>query len=263
MRELLNWYRHHQPLHAIGSRIVAWIHSLGLACFLVGHLLSNRCNLSRILREVYKLGVLSLPIIIIAGFFVGMVLALQGYYALSDFGAENTVGAFVALTLTRELAPVLGAILFAGRSGSSISTEIGLMKTTEQLSALDLMGIDPINYVYQPRFIAGLISVPILTVIFMAVGLIGAWLVSVRILGIDDGIFWSQMQANMSWQNDVINGMIKSICFGFVVCWIAIFFGHSCVPSSEGVGKATTSTVVFASLFVLGLDFILTALMFD
>ena len=247
----------------LGTNIIKSIECLGDATILLYYILVTPGASKNIFKEIYKLGVQSLPIIVVSGFFVGMVLGLQGYYTLTDFGAEDSIGVFVTLTLTRELAPVITAILFAGRSGSAMVTEIGLMKTTEQLAALDLMGIDPMRYVYRPRLVASVISVPALVMIFMAVGIIGAWLVSVPVLGIDDGSFWSQMQSQVSWRLDVMNGMIKSLFFGVAVSWLAVYFGHSCVPSSEGVGSATTSTVVSSSLGVLALDFVLTAVMFN
>lgn len=217
---------------------------------------------SLIIQQLYSVGVLSLIIIIVSGFFVGMVMGLQGYNTLVDFGAEESLGVMVALSLVRELGPVVTALLFAGRAGSALTAEIGLMKATEQLSAMEMMAVDPIRRVLTPRFIAGLISMPLLAAMFSAVGVLGGFFVGVGLLGVDDGAYWSQMQASVDLYDDVYNGVIKSIVFGFVVTWIAVFEGYDAAPTSEGVSRATTRTVVHSSLAVLGLDFILTALMF-
>jgi phospholipid/cholesterol/gamma-HCH transport system permease protein len=211
---------------------------------------------------VYAVGVLTILIIVIAGLFVGMVLGLQGYYNFVKFGAESSLGAFVALSLTRVLGPVLAALLYTGRAGSALTAEIGLMKATEQLSAMEMMAVDPIYRVVSPRFVAGFISVPLLTLLFIAVGVYGGYLVGVVQLGLDDGVYWSTMQEFVDFRADVVNGIIKSVVFAAVVNWIAVFQGYDAVPTSEGVSRATTRTVVFASLAVLGLDYLLTALMF-
>lgn len=216
-----------------------------------------------VVRELYSVGVLSLVIIAVSGVFVGMVLALQGYYTLVDFGAEQSVGTLVALSLTRELGPVVTALLFAGRAGSALTAEIGLMKATEQLSSMEMMAVDPERRVVAPRLLAGFIAMPLLAAIFTLLGIVGGYLVSTGMLGIDAGSFWSQMQANVSFWNDIANGVIKSLAFGVVASWIAVFEGYDCKPTSEGVSRATTRTVVNTSLAVLGLDFVLTALMFD
>lgn len=215
-----------------------------------------------LLQQLYMVGVLSLLIIVVSGFFVGMVLGLQGYNTLVDFGAEESLGTFVALTLVRELGPVVTALLFAGRAGSALTAEIGLMKTTEQLSGMEMMAVDPIKRVLAPRFYAGILSMPLLAAIFSAVGIYGGFFVGVGLLGVDEGGYWSQMQAHVDFADDIVNGVIKSVVFGVVAVWIAIYEGYDCVPSSEGVSRATTRTVVHTSLAVLGLDFILTALMF-
>ena len=215
-----------------------------------------------VLQQIYTAGVLSLAIILVAGLFVGMVLALQGYNNLVGFGAEASLGAVVALSLVRELGPVVGALLFAGRAGSALTAEVGMMKSTEQLSGMEMMAVDPFKQVIAPRFIAAFLSLPLLAAIFSAVGVLGGYLVGVELLGVDDGAYWSQMQARVDLQEDVLNGVIKSIVFGFVAAWIALFEGYDCPPTSEGVSRATTRTVVNTSLVVLGLDFILTALMF-
>lgn len=214
------------------------------------------------LAQLYSVGVLTLPLIVLAGLFVGMVLGLQAYYVLSQFGGEQSLGVMVAASLVRELGPVVTALLFAGRAGSSLTAEIGLMKTTEQLAALELMAVDPMRRVLAPRFLAGLISVPLLAAIFSAVGVIGGYFVGVGLLGLDDGTFWSQTQSKIELYKDIGNGVIKSFVFGFVALWIALFEGYDCTPTSAGVSRATTRTVVNTAFAVLALDFVLTALMF-
>jgi phospholipid/cholesterol/gamma-HCH transport system permease protein len=212
--------------------------------------------------QLYSLGVLSVLIIGVSGIFVGMVLGLQGHYILSRFGAEATLGVMVAASLVRELGPVVTALLFAGRAGSALTAEIGLMKATEQLSGLEMMAVNPVHRVLTPRFLAGFLSMPLLAAMFSALGVYGGWFVGVGLLGVDDGTYWSQMQAKIDLDEDIYNGIIKSLVFGFVCAWIAIFQGYDCVPTSEGVSRATTKTVVHSALAVLGLDFVLTALMF-
>jgi len=219
-------------------------------------------RLRLLVLQVFSVGVLSLVIIVVAGLFVGMVLGLQGYYTLVDFGAEDSLGVMVALSLVRELGPVVAALLFAGRAGSALTAEIGLMKATEQLSGMEMMAVDPLKRVIAPRFFAGVLSMPLLAAIFSAVGVMGGYLAGVGLLGVDEGAFWSQMQDRVDFHEDIMNGVIKSIVFGVVVTWIAVFEGYDAVPTSEGVSRATTRTVVYASLAVLGLDFVLTALMF-
>ena len=217
---------------------------------------------SLVVQQLFSVGVLSAFLIIISGLFVGMVLGLQGYYTLVDFGAEESLGVMVSLSLVRELGPVVSALLFAGRAGSALTAEIGLMKSTEQLSGMEMMAVDPMRRIIAPRFLAGLISMPLLAALFSAVGIYGGFLVGHGLLGIDDGAFWSQMQVKTDWYGDVLNGVIKSIVFGFVVTWIALFEGYDAIPTSEGVGRATTRTVVHSAFAILALDFILTALMF-
>ena len=215
-----------------------------------------------LLKQIYFVGVLSLVIIIVSGLFIGMVLGLQGYTILVDYGSEQAVGQMVALSLVRELAPVVTALLFAGRAGSALTAEIGLMKATEQLSSLEMIGVDPLRRIVAPRLWAGFISMPILAVIFAMVGIFGGALVSVEWLGIYEGSFWANMQNSVDFSEDILNGVIKAFVFGIVVTWIAVFQGYDCVPTSEGISQATTRTVVYSSLAVLALDFILTALMF-
>lgn len=213
-------------------------------------------------KQVYFVGVLSLIIIVVSGLFIGMVLGLQGYTILVDYGSEQAVGQMVALSLVRELAPVVTALLFAGRAGSALTAEIGLMKATEQLSSLEMIGVDPLRRIVAPRFWAGFVCLPILSAIFALVGVYGGAIVGVEWLGIYDGSFWANMQNSVDFYDDLLNGLIKAVVFGFVVTWIAVFQGYDCMPTSEGISQATTKTVVYASLAVLGLDFILTAVMF-
>jgi phospholipid/cholesterol/gamma-HCH transport system permease protein len=189
-------------------------------------------------------------------------LGLQGYTILSDFGSEAAIGQMIALTLVRELGPVVTALLFAGRAGSALTAEIGLMKATEQLSSLEMMGVDPLRRVIAPRFWAGFLAMPLLAVIFSAVGIWGGMLVGVEWLGVFEGSYWGNMQASVDFWDDVVNGVIKSVVFGFVCAWIAVYQGYACVPTSAGISSATTKTVVYSSLAVLGLDFVLTAVMF-
>jgi len=215
-----------------------------------------------LVHQLYKVGVLSLVIIVVSGLFIGMVLALQGYSILVDYGSEQAVGQMVALTLVRELGPVVAALLFAGRAGSALTAEIGLMKATEQLSSMEMMGVDPLKRVIAPRLWAGLISMPLLAVIFSAVGIFGGLLVGVEWLGVYEGSFWANMQSSVEFKEDIVNGIIKSVVFGVVCSWIAVFQGYDSEPTSEGISIATTKTVVYSSLSVLGLDFLLTAVMF-
>lgn len=251
----------------VGALVMARLETLGRGLlFMVLLLRVSPAQVLRVgawTRQLYFSGVLSLPIILVAGFFVGMVLALQSYNVLVDFNAEEQVGVMVALSLLRELGPVVSALLFAGRAGSAVTAEVGLMKSTEQLSALEMMGLDPFARVFAPRLIAALLALPLLALLFNAMGIWGGYVVSVQALGVDSGTFWSQMQASVDWQGDVMNGMIKSWVFAVVVVWIALFQGFNAIPTAEGVSLATTRTVVHSSLAVLGLDFVLTALMFD
>ena len=239
---------------------------IGRGTFFLGYTLlgfSDALVRPRLLsKQMFSVGVLSFLIISISGLFVGMVLALQGYYTLSDFGAEEALGQMIATSLVRELGPVVTALLFAGRAGSALTAEIGLMKATEQLSGMEMMAIDPLKRIISPRFLACWLSMPLLAAIFSTVGVLGGHLVGVGMLGVDDGAYWAQMQVNIDFQDDIINGIIKSIVFGFVVAWIALFEGYDAIPTSEGVSRATTRTVVSSAFSILGLDFILTALMF-
>ena len=213
--------------------------------------------------QVHFLGNYSLAIIAVSGLFVGFVLGLQGYYTLQRYGSSEALGLLVALSLVRELGPVVTALLFAGRAGTSLTAEIGLMRAGEQLSAMEMMAVDPVQRILAPRFWAGVITMPLLAAVFSAVGIIGGWIVGVLMIGIDPGAFWSQMQGGVDVWNDVANGVIKSLVFGVTVTLVALYEGWQARPTPEGVARATTRTVVMASLAVLALDFVLTALMFS
>jgi phospholipid/cholesterol/gamma-HCH transport system permease protein len=253
-------------VRAIGHRTVDMLWRLGYASrFFALILLQSGTSFRRlrlIVRELYFTGVLSLIIILVSGLFVGMVLGLQGYQTLQTYGSESALGVLVALSLVRELGPVVSALLFASRAGSAMTAEIGLMKATEQLSAMEMMAVDPIARVVAPRFWAGVISMPLLAAMFSAMGVFGGYLVGVVLIGVDEGSFWSQMQNAVDFREDIVNGVIKSFVFGVAVTWIALFEGYDAPPTAEGVSGATTRTVVTSSLAILGLDFVLTAFMF-
>lgn len=260
MKTITNW------LSNLGKSGLATTQKLGR-----GHLLLMRMLLgldevvrrpSLLVKQLFYIGVLSVLLIGLSGFFVGMVLGLQGFYILSQFGAEATLGVMVAASLVRELGPVVTALLFAGRAGSALTAEIGLMKATEQLSGLEMMAVNPMRRVLAPRFLGGIISMPLLAAMFSMFGVMGGWFVGVGLLGVDDGTYWSQMQTKIDLHEDVYNGIIKSIVFGVVCTWIALFEGYDATPTSEGLSRATTRTVVHSAFAILGLDFILTAMMF-
>jgi phospholipid/cholesterol/gamma-HCH transport system permease protein len=221
-----------------------------------------RTSFPLLVKQLYAVGVLSFAIIIVSGLFIGLVLGLQGYNILITYGSEQALGTLVSLTLVRELGPVVTALLFAGRAGSALTAEIGLMKATEQLASMEMIGVDPLRRIIAPRFWAGFISMPLLALVFSAVGIIGGMLVGVDWLGIYSGSFWANMQNSVEFFDDVVNGIIKSVVFGVAVTWIALFQGYDCEPTAEGISVATTRTVVYGSLSVLALDFILTAVMF-
>jgi phospholipid/cholesterol/gamma-HCH transport system permease protein len=255
------------PLAALGRSILDRLALLGRANLFFLRLLGALAFLFRrpglLAKQLHAVGVLSLPIILVSGLFVGMVLGLQGYANLVDFGATSSLGTVVALSLIRELGPVLTALLYAGRAGSALTAEIGLMKATEQLACMQMMAVDPFVRVLAPRFLAGCVAVPLLTALFTAVGILGGYLVAVVQLGVDGGAFWAQMQAKVLPFEDIGNGVvIKSLVFGVLANWIALFEGYEARPTSEGVSLATTRSVVVTSLAVLGWDFLLTALMF-
>jgi phospholipid/cholesterol/gamma-HCH transport system permease protein len=254
-----------RTLRSVGHRVIDRIWRLGAGTRLFFLTLAysgesfRRFHLT--IREIYSTGVMSLIIIVVSAFFVGMVLALQGYYTLQKYGSSEAIGVLVALALLRELGTVVTALLFAGRAGTAITAEIGLMKATEQLSAMEMMAVSPIARVVAPRFWAGVISMPILALLFSMVGILGGYLVAVPLIGVDDGAFWSQMKANVDVRIDIVNGIIKSLVFGVACTMIALFEGFDAPPTAEGVSRATTRTVVISSLAVLGLDFVLTAFM--
>jgi phospholipid/cholesterol/gamma-HCH transport system permease protein len=253
-------------LQGLGRATLGFFERLGRGNLFLLQTLSNLPGMllrpRLVLTQLYSVGVLTLLIVVVSGLFVGMVLGLQGYNTLVDFGAEESLGVVVALSLVRELGPVVAALLFAGRAGSALTAEIGLMKATEQLSGMEMMAVDPVQRVVAPRFVAALLSMPLLAAIFSAVGIYGGHFVGVGLLGVDDGAFWSQMQNSVDLRGDIYNGVIKSVVFGFVAGWIALFEGYDAVPTAAGVSRATTRTVVHTALVVLGLDFVLTALMF-
>ncbi len=253
-------------IEALGARINGACERLGFACrFMLAVLRHSGPSFVRFtltIREIYFAGVMSLIIISVSGLFVGMVLGLQGYDILVRYASADAVGAMVALSLLRELGPVVAALLFASRAGSAITAEIGLMKATEQLAAMEMMAVEPIARVVAPRFWGGVLSMPLLAAIFSTVGIFGGYLINVVLIGVDDGAFWSQMQAAVDLRSDVGNGIIKSFVFGVAVTWIAVFEGYDAPPTAEGVSGATTRTVVISALAILALDFVLTAFMF-
>jgi phospholipid/cholesterol/gamma-HCH transport system permease protein len=250
----------------LGSRITGAVWRLGFASrffwLILRHSGTSFRRFHLTIREIYFAGVLSLIIILVSGLFVGMVLGLQGYDTLVRYGSSEALGVLVSLSLVRELGPVVAGLLFASRAGSAITAEIGLMKTTEQLAAMEMMAVDPIARVIAPRFWAGVISMPLLAALFSAMGVFGGYLVGVKMIGVDEGSFWSQMQGAVDVREDIVNGVIKSFVFGVAVTWIALFEGYDAPPTAEGVSGATTRTVVTSSLAILGLDFILTSFMF-
>ena len=248
------WLRH--GMASLGFTVRAFFTILGSS----GGLL-RRPRL--VTEQLHFIGNRSLLIISVSGLFVGMVLGLQGYYTLNKYGSEQALGLLVALSLTRELGPVVTALLFAGRAGTSLTAEIGLMKAGEQLSAMEMMGVNPIHRVLAPRFVAGVIAMPILAAIFTAVGIIGGYLVGVQLIGVDEGAFWSQMQNGVDIWKDIANGVFKSVVFGVAVMFIALFQGYQAQPTPEDVAGATTRTVVISSLMIWWLDFMMTALMFS
>lgn len=254
-------------LPTLGRRALEVLRGLGhSAVFFVDLVRCLPAALTRFyltVAQIHAIGNYSLVIIAASGLAVGFVLALQGYYTLSRYGATESLGLLVALSLVRELGPVVTALLFAGRAGTSLTAEIGLMKAGEQLAAMEIMAVDPRSRVLAPRFLAGIISMPLLAAIFSAVGILGGYVVGVLMIGIDPGAFWSQMQGGVDVWDDVGNGIVKSIVFGVACTFVALYQGYEAKPTPEGVAQATTRTVVIASLSVLGLDFILTALMFS
>ena len=253
-------------LQQVGAVTLGMLERLGRASIFLFNILRGLpiviLRPALLVQSLYSVGVLSLLIILFSALFVGMVISLLGYVTLVDFGAEQSLGVLVALSILRELAPVLTALLYSGRAGSALTAEIGLMKATEQLASIEMMAIDPVRRIIAPRFAAGIIAVPLLTLMFMVVGIYSGYLIGSGWLGVDDGSFWSQMQSKVQWQHDILNGLLKGFIFGIAVNWIALFEGYDAMPTSEGVARATTRSVVYSALVVLGLDFVLTSLMF-
>lgn len=250
---------------ALGKNSIGWIQEIGESWLILMRAIFRKPQPIKgsllIIEQLYAVGVLSMVIIVISGAFIGMVVALQGYNTLVKFGASSALGPLVALSVTRELGPVIAALLFAGRAGSALTAEIALMKATDQLAGMSMMAVDPLKRIIAPRFWAGFFSLPMLTIVFDAIAIYSAYFVGVKWLGLSDGIFWSNMHSSVNFQDDVMNGIIKSIVFGFFITWIAVYQGYQSEPTPEGMAQATTRTVVYASLMVLGLDFILTTMM--
>jgi phospholipid/cholesterol/gamma-HCH transport system permease protein len=254
-----------KAIEQLGRNTIDRIVGVGEAAQLLARtlfLLPSWRGVGLFIDQMFRVGVLSLLIIVVSGLFIGLVLGLQGYTILVDYGSEQALGTMVALTLVRELGPVVTALLFAGRAGSALTAEIGLMKATEQLASMEMIGVDPLRRVIAPRLWAGIVSMPMLALIFSSVGILGGKFVGVDWLGVYDGSFWGNMQNNVQFLNDIVNGVIKSVVFGVVCSWIAVYQGYACMPTSAGISTATTRTVVYSSLAVLGLDFVLTAVMF-
>lgn len=249
----------------LGSSVLHRIESLGRAAIYLFQALQGWPSLGSarlLIKQLYSVGVLTVPIIIVSGLFIGMVIALQGYTNLQKFGAEQALGQVVALSLLRELGPVVSALLFAGRAGSSLTAEIGLMKATEQLASMEMIGVDPLRRIVRPRLLAGFIALPLLAQLFNTVGVLGGVLVGVEWLGVYEGSFWANMQDSVELKEDILGGMFKAIVFAVVVTWIAVAQGYETEPTATGISMATTRTVVYGSLAVLGMDFLLTALLF-
>jgi phospholipid/cholesterol/gamma-HCH transport system permease protein len=250
---------------ALGTMGVKFFEAFGRAWLLLVRSIIRKPDFKHgfpcLVDQVFNEGILSLIIIVVSALFVGMVIGLQGYNTLEKFGTTQALGQLLALSVTRELGPVVAALLFAGRACSALTAEIGLMKATEQLSGMEMMAVDPLHRIISPRFWGGVISMPILATIFSAVAIYGGYLVGVKWLGVDSGAFWSGMQSSVDFRIDVLNGIIKSVVFGVVITWIAVFEGYDCVPTAEGISRATTRTVVVSSLAILSLDFILTTMM--
>ena len=259
----MSWYHPGDVGLAVRAKLVRIGQATRLFARLLALLPATLARPALVRDQVHFLGNYSLGIIAVSGLFVGFVMALQGYYTLKGFGSTEALGQLVALSLLRELGPVITALLFAGRAGTSLTAEIGLMRAGEQLSAMEMMAVDPVRRILAPRFWAGIVAMPVLAAVFSAVGVLGGWVVAVPLIGIDAGSFWSQMQGGVDVFRDVGNGILKSIAFGFTVTFVALLQGYTAKPTPEGVSRATTRTVVAASLSVLALDFVLTALMFS
>ena len=258
----MSWYKPADVGWATRSQLANLGHGARLFFRLLGTLFSSLKRFGLIRDQLFFLGNYSLAIIAVSGLFVGFVFGLQGYYTLQQFGSSDSLGLMVTLTLVRELGPVVTALLFAGRAGTSLTAEIGLMKAGEQISVMEMMAVDPVKRILAPRFWGGVLAMPLLAAVFSATGIIGGWVVGVLMIGVDGGSFWSQIQSGVDVWQDVGNGVLKSVVFGFTVTFVALLQGFDAQPTPEGVASATTRTVVMASLAVLGLDFILTAFMF-
>ena len=254
-------------LSRLGAPLRDYVESIGYGARTFGNMLSVSPGLLRrpnlVIEQLHFIGNYSMLIITLSGLFVGMVLGLQGYYTLNKYGAEQSLGLLVALGLTRELGPVITALLFAGRAGTSLTAEIGLMKAGEQLAAMEMMAVNPLQRVLAPRFWAGVIAMPVLAAIFSAVGILGGYVVGVLLIGVDEGAFWSQMQGGVDIYKDIFNGFAKSVVFGIAITFIALYQGYEAQPTPEDVARATTRTVVISSLMIWWLDFMMTALMFS
>lgn len=259
----MTWYRPADVGFATRRTLADWGYGTRLLLRLVSLFGACAQRFGLVRDQVFFLGNYSLAIISVSGLFVGFVLGLQGYYTLQRYGSSEAVGLLVALSLVRELGPVITALLFAGRAGASLTAEIGLMRAGEQLTAMEMMAVDPVRRILAPRFWGGAIAMPLLAAVFSAVGILGGYVVAVMLIGIDSGAFWSQMQGGVDVWSDVGNGVVKSVVFGIAVTFIALLQGYEAQPTPEGVSKATTRTVVVASLSVLGLDFVLTVMMFS
>jgi len=259
----MSWYRPSDVGFATRRLLADWGYGARLFLRLMRLFAPAMKRFGLVRDQIHFLGNYSLPIIVVAGLFVGFVLGLQGYYTLQRYGSAEALGLLVALSLVRELGPVVSALLYAGRAGASLTAEIGLMKSGEQMAAMEMMAVDPVRRVLAPRFWAGVIVMPLLAALFSAVGIIGGYIVGVMLIGVDAGAFWSQMQAGVDVWRDVGNGIIKSVVFGIAVTFVALLQGYAAQPTPEGVSSATTRTVVISSLAVLGLDFLLTVLMFS
>ena len=249
----------------LGRRVIERVEGIGVATIMLLQILFSVPSLLGVklfIYQMYRVGVLSLLIIAVSGLFIGLVLGLQGYSILVNVGSESMLGTMVSLTLLRELAPVVAALLFAGRAGSALTAEIGSMKQSEQLASMEMIGVDPLKQIVAPRLWAGIVSLPMLTVIFAAIGIVGGKLVGVDFLGVDEGSFWGGMQSSVQFGHDVVNGIIKSVVFALICTWIAVYQGYACDPTPEGIATSMTRTVVYSSLCVLGFDFVLTAVMF-
>ena len=249
----------------LGQRSLGVVQVIGRCCLMLWRTISGKPHaklLSLIVEQIFQLGILSLPIILTAGLFIGMVLGLQGYTVLVDYAAEQSLGSMVALSLLRELGPVVAALLFAGRAGSALTAEIALMQTTEQLASMEMMAVSPLKRVIAPRLFAGIIVLPMLTLLFNVIAIWGGALIGVNWMGIDGGAFWSVMQGSVDYLSDVGNGIIKSAVFAILITWVALYNGYHAIPNAIGISKSTTQTVVVSSLLVLAMDFVLTVFMF-